>query len=687
MTDDRRRTPGRERAMPPPRQAPREQVSRQQPRQQPQRQQPQRQQPPRQQPPPPPAARRSDRGPRAVPPSRHPHPPRRPVPPVDNATRALPVRDTPRPRDAEPPTRPVPKAVPSDRPRGGPRTPPRAQPAADRATTTKLPTSRPATPRRDRRDDPEPPTTRSAALRAPRTSAARSSTRRKPDNEQAARTDGRSAANAPRRSFGRALAATAAATVAPGTGHLLLRRTRTGAVILGTFVLFIAALAILVLTSDRAQLLETALSSNVLVMATIGCILAALGWTAVIVRTYLLARPRKLDVARQVLGVGVVTALCLVVAAPLGFGANLVNSQRALLADLFAGGGGTAAAEAIAKPKLNILLVGSDAGPDRKGTRTDTMMVANIDTKTGRTILFALPRNIQYAQFPPESPMGEEFPDGFHNPDDPLSGDYLLNAVYAYGHAFPKLAPAGPTSDPGLNLLHETVAHMLGLQLDYYVEVNMAGFASIIDALGGLTVDVGPERIPIGGITPSGRQVRPEGYIEPGIQQLSGKEALDFARSRTGTTDYARMGRQRCLLQNILKQKSPTDLLANFQGVASATTNSVSTNIPQAVLPALAALAGEGGVSLESVSFDPNLPDPSEDDGKFKTGDPNFPYMRQVVRDAISRPPPPPAPPASAAPTSAAPTTRPGADDDEREEREEQESSDAAPTSLAQACG
>ncbi len=130
----------------------------------------------------------------------------------------------------------------------------------------------------------------------------------------------------------------------------------------------------------------------------------------------------------------------------------------------------------------------------------------------------------------------------------------------------------------------------------------MAGFASIIDALGGLTVDVGPERIPIGGITPSGRLVRPDGYIEPGIQQLTGEQALAFARSRTGTTDYARMGRQRCLLQNILTQKSPTDLLANFQGVASATTNSVSTNIPQAVLPALAALARRGrGLAGERV--------------------------------------------------------------------------------------
>jgi polyisoprenyl-teichoic acid--peptidoglycan teichoic acid transferase len=484
----------------------------------------------------------------------------------------------------------------------------------------------------------------------------------------------------PRSSFGKALVAAAASTVAPGSGHLMLHRARTGAVILGTFILVIAVLAILVLTSDTAQLLKTALSSNVLVMATVGCIVAALGWVAVIVRAYLLARPPGLGAARQAIGVATVVALCLVVAAPLGFGANLANSQRALLADLFAGGGGTSAAEAIAKPKLNVLLVGSDAGPDRTGARTDTMMVANIDTKTGRTVLFALPRNIQYAQFPKDSPMAEDFPKGFHDPSDPLSGDYLLNAVYAWGLTHPNVAPAGPTKDPGLNLLHETVSYMLGLQLDYYVEVNMAGFASIIDALGGLTVDVGPERIPIGGITPSGRHVRPDGYIQPGVQQLSGEQALAFARSRTNSSDYDRMGRQRCLLQTILTQKSPTDMLTNFQSVAAATTNSVSTNIPQAVLPALAALAGNG-ISLESVSFDPSLPDPSTKDGHFSTGDPNYPYMREVVQDAINRPPAPPAPPTSA-PT---PTTR-ADDDEEATTKKVKEDDSAAPTSLADSC-
>ena len=489
----------------------------------------------------------------------------------------------------------------------------------------------------------------------------------------------------PPRRFGRALRAAAVATVAPGSGHLMLGHRRSGAAILGVFLAGLAAMVALLLTVPRANLIQTALSSRSLIIGAAVCMVAALAWIGVIIRTYLIGRPGALDPGRRAIGALTVCCLCLLVAAPLGYGANVANSQRNLLETLFRGGdGGTPAAEAIAKPRLNILLVGSDAGPDRTGARTDTMMVASIDTRSGRTTLFGLPRNIGYAQFPIGSPMYEEFPEGFHNRADPTSGDYLLNAVYAWGHQHPDLAPRTPTADPGLNLLHQTVSQMLGLQLDYYAEVNMAGFASIIDALGGITVDVGPERIAIGGITPSGRLVRPDGYIEPGVQELDGAQALAFARSRTNSSDYARMGRQRCLLQNILTQKSPTDVLANFRGVAAATTNSVSTNIPQAVLPALATLAGSDTLTLESLSFDPDLPDPEEANGRFNTGHPDFPYMRQVVQDAINRdvtavppvlPTPTPSPSASSTaipdegPTSVLPPAS------------------AVPTSVAASCG
>ena len=127
------------------------------------------------------------------------------------------------------------------------------------------------------------------------------------------------------------------------------------------------------------------------------------------------------------------------------------------------------------------------------------------------------------------------------------------------------------------------------------------------------------------------------------------------------------MGRQRCLLQNILTQKSPTDVLANFRGVAAATTNSVSTNIPQAVLPALATLAGVGHADPgEPVVRSRTCPIPEEPNGRFNTGHPDFPYMRKVVQDAIHRdvaavPPALPTPtPTPSATSTATPDDGPG---------------------------
>jgi LCP family protein required for cell wall assembly len=502
------------------------------------------------------------------------------------------------------------------------------------------------------------------------------------------------------RSLGRALLAAAAATVAPGSGHLMFGHRKAGAAILGVFLVALAGLGLVLITVPRTEILQTMLSSRSLIIGAGICLVAALAWIIVIVRTYQLGRPATLDPGRRAIAALTVSCLCLLVAAPLGLGANLANSQRNLLETLFRGGdGGTPAAEAITKPRLNILLVGSDAGPDRTGARTDTMMVASIDTRTGRTTLFALPRNIGYAQFPTGSPMHRQFPEGFHNRADPSSGDYLLNAVYAYGHQHPDLAPDGPTADPGLNMLHQTVSQMLGLQLDYYAEVNMAGFASIVDALGGVVIDVGPDRIPIGGITPSGRLVRPDGYIEPGRQRLTGEQALAFARSRTYSSDYARMGRQRCLLQSILTQKSPADVLTNFRAVAAATTNSVSTNIPQAVLPALVTLAGVDTLTLESVSFDPNLPDPEEPNGRFNTGHPDFPYMREVVQGAIERDPlahvgpsvlptPTPATPTETASATPEPDLPPSTDQaGDGEPAGVLPPATAVPTSVAASCG
>jgi hypothetical protein len=100
------------------------------------------------------------------------------------------------------------------------------------------------------------------------------------------------------------------------------------------------------------------------------------------------------------------------------------------------------------------------------------------------------------------------------------------------------------------------------------------------------------------------------------------------------------------------------------------------------VLPALVSLAGDG-FSLESVSFDPNLPDPNENDGKFDTSRPDVDYMREVVRSAIDGVPLPGSKPStSAAPsTTSAPSTSAGASASAAPQP-----ATAAPESLADSC-
>ena len=169
-------------------------------------------------------------------------------------------------------------------------------------------------------------------------------------------------------------------------------------------------------------------------------------------------------------------------------------------------------------------------------------------------------------------------------------------------------------------------------------------------------MDVGPDPLPIGGVTYSGRHVTPDGYVPAGVQHLDGDQALWFARSRRNSDDYDRMGRQRCLIGALVAQKSPADVVAHFQQVTAAAAASITTNIPQSLLPALLALADEHRPVLRSVAFDPDLPDPVADRGRFDPADPDVAFMRRVVRAALA-PPVVPAPrpaPVVPAPSSTA---------------------------------
>ena len=185
---------------------------------------------------------------------------------------------------------------------------------------------------------------------------------------------------------------------------------------MGIFLVGAAALAATAAHLGRAGLLRSLVSPGVLLAVTVLCVLVMIAWMAVIMWTFVATDPRARSTRDQVLGTAVAVALCAGVAVPLGAAADLAYTQRALLDRVFPTGPpppGPAAAVPtgpVLPARMNVLLLGSDAGPDRTGARTDTMIVASIDTRTAATTLFALPRNIQHAPFPPGLARGGPVP-------------------------------------------------------------------------------------------------------------------------------------------------------------------------------------------------------------------------------------------------------------------------------------
>ena len=190
------------------------------------------------------------------------------------------------------------------------------------------------------------------------------------------------------------------------------------------------------------------------------------------------------------------------------------------------------------------------------------------------TTLFSLPRNLENLPFPADSPLAEVYPDGF---EAGTESESLLNAVYRNGPAaHPDIL--GPTDNPGADFLKLGVGEALGLHIDYYVLVNLDGFSRLVDALGGITVNVN-YCVPVGGEPSTG--TLPDDYIAPGPNQhMDGATALAFARGRFGLTDYDRMARQRCAINAIVDAADPMTLLA-VPGARRTTKDIVSTDIPQ----------------------------------------------------------------------------------------------------------
>lgn len=470
------------------------------------------------------------------------------------------------------------------------------------------------------------------------------------------------------RQFRRFLRFTAIGTLLPGTGLLAAGRRRLGAVVLGAVVLGVVVAAVLAWQTSLTDVLDMAFNRRQLALVGGGLAIVAGGWLLVALISHYSLEPRELSAGRRLAGALVFIVVASLVTAPLALGAQYAFAQRDLVAGI--------SRQSSTRPELahdnpwatkervNVLLMGSDAGDGRVGVRPDTLIVASIETKTGETVLFSLPRNLERVPFPAGTELHEAFPDGFTN-GEPEDLNFMINSVYENAPSFVSDDAFAGSDDPGADATKLAVSAALGLRVDYYVMVNLAGFKQLVDAIGGITVDVNYP-VPMGTFVNSGTGVcewtsKPDRWIMPGgNQRLDGSHALWFARARcapydekfpdkSGTesvvnSDYNRMERQRCVIGAVAESADPLNLILQYQSLAAAAKDNVSTDIPVELLSAFAELGLLiKDASIRSLAFTNEV----VEDRRY----PDYGRIRQLVADALD--------PALRSPSSGAPSAPP----------------------------
>lgn len=422
--------------------------------------------------------------------------------------------------------------------------------------------------------------------------------------------------DSPRVRFRRALALCLMTIVVPGSAQIALGKKIIGWLAVAVWVGALGTVGVLYwkLRTDRAQVLTWFTDPDILLAVRVGMVVLVLLWVALFIDACRLGSPFRLTFVRGAVITIVNLAIVGSVAGSTAFASQLIEVQRDVVQQVFPEHVPTSDP---LKGRYNILLIGSDARADRTGIRPDTLVVASIDADTGKVVLVSLPRNLQNIPFPEGSPMRQVYPYGFN-----CGSECLLNAVHTVASNRTDLYPK--SKDPGLDATIDAVQGATDLKINYYIMVNLNGFKGLVDAVGGVTIDV-KDRIAMFGHDDAYKQI----YIEPGRQKLDGQQALWYARSRVQSDDYTRMGRQKCLMAAMADQLSPTKVLTNATQIAKSGKELLSTSIPRKELGQFADLALKStGTKIRTVSIVPP---------QFNTVTPDYPAIHAAIQKAIDK--------------------------------------------------
>jgi LCP family protein required for cell wall assembly len=230
--------------------------------------------------------------------------------------------------------------------------------------------------------------------------------------------------------------------------------------------------------------------------------------------------------------------------------------------------------------RINILLLGY-GGPGHDGPYlTDSIMLLSIRPGTREAIMISVPRDL-WVKIP--ALPGNGFMIG------------KLNSAYAIGTAhnsYPNVRSEWKTSTGGGDLAAATVSQVTGQPIDYWVGVDFKAFRDVVNALGGVRVNV-PTTLddpyfPAGESTGMMRV-----HFDAGWQQFDGERALEYARSRETTSDFDRSRRQQLVMLAVRQRVFSLNAIPRMLSLLGALQDNVRTNLRPGDMQQLADLAGK----------------------------------------------------------------------------------------------
>lgn len=204
----------------------------------------------------------------------------------------------------------------------------------------------------------------------------------------------------------------------------------------------------------------------------------------------------------------------------------------------------------------NVLFLGKGGSNHPGGQLTDTIMLVRIRHEDKKVAMLSIPRDL-YVSIPGD-------------------GQSKINQAYVTG--FNSTENSEEKGKAGADLASEVVSNVTGVPIHYYVTADFTGFREVVDAIGGLTIDVEKELddplYPNEGFTSEGEYYKTDAYepllVEVGLQKMDGELALKYVRSRhgTGVSDFDRAYRQQQVLYAIREKTLSLGVLANPKKVS-----------------------------------------------------------------------------------------------------------------------